>query len=94
MIVKMKHLDLVCIAAEKEATLAQLRDLGAVHLDLASAQGAARRCIRRRPWNRGSRIAGKRPPCHRAEMADRWRGDTIRRRCTPPLSARAETAEG
>ena len=41
MIVKMKHLDLVCVAAEKEATLAQLRDLGAVHLDLASAQGAA-----------------------------------------------------
>ena len=41
MIARMKHLDLVCVAAEKEATLAQLRDLGAVHLDLASSQGAA-----------------------------------------------------
>ena len=41
MIVKMQHLDLVCLAAEKEATLARLRELGAVHLDLASAQGAA-----------------------------------------------------
>ena len=41
MIVKMKHLDLLCVAAEKDSTLAKLRDLGAVHLDLASAQGAA-----------------------------------------------------
>ena len=41
MIVPMKHLDLLCIAAEKDATLEQLRELGAVHLDLASAQGAA-----------------------------------------------------
>ena len=41
MIVKMKHLDLVCVAADREATLAKLRDLGAVHLDLASAQGQA-----------------------------------------------------
>ncbi len=41
MIVKMKHLDLVCIASERDATLAKLRDLGAVHLDLASAQGQA-----------------------------------------------------
>ena len=41
MIVPMKHLDLLCIAAEKDATLEQLRALGAVHLDLASAQGAA-----------------------------------------------------
>ena len=40
MIVKMLHLDLVCLAAEKEKTLTQLRDLGAVHLDLSSAQGA------------------------------------------------------
>ena len=40
MIVKMHHLDLVCLAAEKEKTLTQLRDLGAVHLDLSSAQGA------------------------------------------------------
>ena len=40
MIVKMLHLDLVCLAAEKDKTLTQLRDLGAVHLDLSSAQGA------------------------------------------------------
>ena len=40
MIVKMLHLDLVCLAAEKEKTLTRLRDLGAVHLDLSSAQGA------------------------------------------------------
>ena len=40
MIVKMLHLDLVCLAAEKDDALAQLRDLGAVHLDLSSAQGA------------------------------------------------------
>ena len=39
MIVKMKHLDLVCVANEKEASLARLRDLGAVHLDLTSAVG-------------------------------------------------------
>lgn len=39
MIVKMKHLDLVCVAGDKEATLAKLRDLGAVHLDLRSAVG-------------------------------------------------------
>lgn len=39
MIVKMLHLDLVCLAAEKDKTLTQLRDLGAVHLDLSSAQG-------------------------------------------------------
>ena len=41
MIVKMHHLDLVCVASEKEVTLERLRDLGAVHLDLQSAQGAA-----------------------------------------------------
>lgn len=40
MIVKMKHLDLLCVAATKDATLKALRDLGAVHLDLAAAQGA------------------------------------------------------
>ena len=40
MIVKMKHLDLVCIASESDAALESLRSLGAVHLDLASAQGA------------------------------------------------------
>lgn len=40
MIVPMKHLDLLCVAAEKEATLKALRELGAVHLDLSSAQGA------------------------------------------------------
>ena len=40
MIVRMKHLDLVCVAAEKDQTLASLRDLDAVHLDLRSANGA------------------------------------------------------
>ena len=40
MIVKMLHLDLVCLAAEKDKALTQLRDLGAVHLDLSAAQGA------------------------------------------------------
>ena len=34
MIVSMKHLDLVCLAADREATVAKLRDLGVVHLDL------------------------------------------------------------
>ena len=37
----MKHLDLVCVKADRETTLEELRRLGAVHLDLASAQGAA-----------------------------------------------------
>ena len=41
MIVTMRHLDLVCVAAEREATLKRLRDFGAVHLDLAAAAGAA-----------------------------------------------------
>ena len=41
MIVKMLHLDLVCAASDKEATLRSLRELGAVHLDLNAAQGAA-----------------------------------------------------
>ena len=40
MIVKMRHLDLVCVAADKEATLEKLRALGVVHLDLSGAQGA------------------------------------------------------
>lgn len=39
MIVKMKHLDLVCVAADTEATLEKLRALGAVHLDLSKANG-------------------------------------------------------
>ena len=41
MIVRMKHLDLVCVAAEKDAALEKLRALGAVHLDLGVAAGAA-----------------------------------------------------
>ncbi len=40
MIVRMKHLDLLCVAAEREATLEKLRALGVVHIDLHSAQGA------------------------------------------------------
>ena len=41
MIVRMKHLDLVCVAADKEATLERLRELGAVHLDLGAASGSS-----------------------------------------------------
>ena len=41
MIVAMKHLDLVCIAAEKSATLEILRGLGVVHFDLSGACGGA-----------------------------------------------------
>ena len=41
MIVRMKHLDLVCVASDKESTLEKLRALGVVHLDLAAAGGAA-----------------------------------------------------
>ena len=41
MIVALKHLDLVCVAADRERTLERLRDLGAVHLDLLQAQGTA-----------------------------------------------------
>ncbi len=41
MIIKMKHLDLICVAAEKDATLTALRELGLAHLDLTAAQGAA-----------------------------------------------------
>lgn len=40
MIVKMLHLDLLCVAAESDSTLEALRSLGAVHLDLSAAQGA------------------------------------------------------
>ena len=40
MIVPMKHLDLVCVASERNATLERLRALGAVHLDLSSAASA------------------------------------------------------
>ena len=39
MIVKMKHLDLICVADEKEKTLEALRELGVAHFDLRSAQG-------------------------------------------------------
>lgn len=39
MIVKMLHLDLVCLADEKERTLERLRAFGAVHLDLRAAAG-------------------------------------------------------
>ena len=41
MIVKMRHVDLVCVSADAEATLSGLRDLGVVHLDLSAAGGAA-----------------------------------------------------
>ena len=41
MIVPMQHLDLVCVAADRSATLERIRALGAVHLDLASADGAS-----------------------------------------------------
>ena len=41
MIVRMKHLDLVCVASDREATLEKLRALGAVHLDLSAATGVA-----------------------------------------------------
>ncbi|MCR5413369.1 MAG: hypothetical protein K6F50_01410 [Kiritimatiellae bacterium] len=40
MIVKMKHLDLLCVASSKSQTLERLRSMGAVHLDLTSASGA------------------------------------------------------
>ena len=41
MIVPMMHVDLVCVAADKRATLAALRNLGAMQLDLSSAAGPA-----------------------------------------------------
>ncbi len=40
MIIKMKHLDLICVADEKEKTLEALRELGVAHFDLRLAQGA------------------------------------------------------
>ena len=40
MIAKMKHLDLICLASDGDATLSALRDLGAVHLDLSAASGS------------------------------------------------------
>ena len=40
MIARMKHLDLVCLASDGDATLVALRDLGAVHLDFSAASGA------------------------------------------------------
>jgi len=40
MIVRMRHLDLICTASERESTLARLRELGVVHLDLSGASGA------------------------------------------------------
>lgn len=40
MIAPMKHVDLVCVAADRDRTLERLRALGAVHLDLSGAQGA------------------------------------------------------
>ena len=39
MIVPMRHLDLVCLANDREATLERLRSLGVVHLELASSAG-------------------------------------------------------
>lgn len=41
MIVPMKHLDLVCLASDRDATLERLRLLGAVHLELSAAAGEA-----------------------------------------------------
>ena len=41
MIVRMKHLDLVCVASDRATTLERLRELGAVHLDLGAASGGA-----------------------------------------------------
>jgi len=39
MIVRMKHLDLVAVASDRERTLSALRELGVVHLDLNAASG-------------------------------------------------------
>jgi V/A-type H+-transporting ATPase subunit I len=41
MIVKMLHIDILCVAAEQNSTLESLRALGAVHLDLSSQQDEA-----------------------------------------------------
>lgn len=40
MITRMKHLDLLCVAADRDSTIAALGDLGVVHLDLSSAVGS------------------------------------------------------
>ena len=40
MIVRMKHLDLVCVSADRDATLERLRALGVVHLDFSGVAGA------------------------------------------------------
>ena len=40
MIVPMRHLDLVCVAQERETALAHLREMGIVHLDLSGASSA------------------------------------------------------
>ena len=40
MIVPMRHLDLLCLSSEGDATLSALRDFGAVHLDLSGAAGS------------------------------------------------------
>ncbi len=80
MIVRMKHLDLVCVAADKEATLKQLRALGAVHLDLAAAAGGAsvvaakgelddaERAVRLVMKARGKGFAEEIRPCSVAEV--------------------------
>jgi len=41
MIVRMKHLTLLCVAGEKESALEHLRALGCVHVDLSGASSAA-----------------------------------------------------
>ena len=46
MIVKMKHLDLVCVASERESALERLRELGVAHLNLSAASGAAVGAVR------------------------------------------------
>ena len=53
MIVPMKRILLLCVEKDTESTLAAMRDLGAVHLDLSSSGGEERplpevRLIRRR----------------------------------------------
>ena len=47
MIVPMKHLTLLCVAGAGEKTLAALRDLGCVHVDLSGASSAAFAAARR-----------------------------------------------
>lgn len=46
MIVGMKHLDLVCVASERESALEGLRELGVAHLNLSAASGAAVGAVR------------------------------------------------